>query len=170
MKVPIMKHILLPSLLFIGTLANAQDVSTPEPTADALEAAVSRDLSALNAHFTGIARFSIDKRQRLVAEYLDNGIAYRTDIAYLDFLDASTCSYNEEERTLMLHCQDPRSKCIDKELRKNGTISPTGRMNLPVPAGDERAEKARQLLSSLVEHKQSEQLTRLAEVNTRVRH
>ena len=160
--------LILPLLLLTSTLAGAQTTAV-EPTADALEAAVSQDLAALNNHFSGIARFSIDKRQRLVAEYMDNGSVYRTDIAYFDFLDASTCAYNEEERTLMLQCQDPRSKCIDKELKKNGSISPTGRMNLPVPAGDARAEKARQLLSALVDHKQSEQLTRLAETNTRER-
>ena len=161
-----MKRTILPLLLLTSTFAGAQTTAV-EPTADALEAAVSQDLAALNNHFSGIARFSIDKRQRLVAEYLDHGSVYRTDIAYFDFLDASTCAFNEDERTLMLQCQDPRSKCIDKELKKNGTISPTGRMNLPLPAADAKGEKAREILARLVENKQNAQLSRLAETNTR---
>lgn len=162
-----MKNLFLPTMLLASMTVVAQNGKAPEPNADALEVAVAQELAALNVHFNGIAHFNIDKRQRLVVDHLQNGAVYRTDIAYLDFLDASTCSFNEEERTLMLHCQDPRSKCIDKEIRKVGSISPSGRMDLPVPAGDERAEKARALLTALVEHKQSEQLMRLAEVNTR---
>lgn len=162
-----MKNLILPTMLLAATAATAQSGKAVEPTADALEVAVVQDLAALNKHFNGIAQFNVDKRQRLVVEYLQNGSAYRTDIAYLDFLDASACAYNEEDRSLMLYCQDPRSKCIDKEIRKGGTITPIGRMDLPVPAGDERAEKARSLLTALVEHKQNEQLKRLAEVNTR---
>jgi hypothetical protein len=161
-----MKHILLTGLILATTLVQAQ--STPqEPTADALDAAVTNDLAALNNHFSGIVTFRIDKRDRLIADYMNGGSTYRTDIAYFDFLDASACAYNEEEKTLMLQCQDPRSKCIDKEIKKSGTISPTGRMNLPLPATDARGEKARELLVRFVEHKQDAQLSRLAETNTR---
>jgi hypothetical protein len=161
-----MKHILLTGLILATTLVQAQ--STPqEPTADALDAAVTNDLAALNSHFSGIVTFRIDKRDRLIADYMNGGSAYRTDIAYFDFLDASACAYNEEEKTLMLQCQDPRSKCIDKEIKKSGTISPTGRMNLPLPATDAKGEKARELLVRFVEHKQDAQLSRLAETNTR---
>ena len=162
-----MKHLLLPSLLLAATFANAQNVADSELTADALDAAVINDLSALNTHFNGVVSFRIDKRDRLVVDYMSGGSAVRTDIAYFDFLDASTCAYNEEEKTLMLQCQDPRSKCIDKEVHKTRIISPTGRMNLPLPANDPRGEKARELLVKFVTHKQDAQLSRLAETNTR---
>lgn len=162
-----MKYALLPCLLLATTLVNAQGNAGQEPTADALEASVIQDLAALNAHFNGIASFRIDKRDRLIADYTNGGSAYRTDIAYFDFLDASTCAYNEEEKTLTLQCQDPRSKCIDKEVHKTGVISPTGRMSLPLPASDPKGEKARELLVRFVEHKQDAQLSRLAETNTR---
>ncbi len=162
-----MKHLLLPSLLLVATFANAQNAADAELTADALDAAVINDLSALNAHFSGVVSFRIDKRDRLIADYMSGGSAVRTDIAYFDFLDASTCAYNEEEKTLMLQCQDPRSKCIDKEVHKTRIISPTGRMNLPLPASDPRGEKARELLVKFVTHKQDAQLSRLAETNTR---
>ncbi len=161
-----MKHIVFPALLLATTLLNAQNLAQ-EPTADALDATVINDLAVLNTHFSGIVTFRIDKRDRLIADYMNGGSAYRTDIAYFDFLDASACIFNEEEKTLMLQCQDPRSKCIDKEIKKSGTISPTGRMNLPLPAGDAKGEKARELLVRFVERKQDAQLSRLAETNTR---
>ena len=162
-----MKKLLLPSLLLTAMFANAQNSTDQQLTADALDAAVVNDLNALNAHFSGVVDFRIDKRDRLIANYLSGGSTVRTDIAYFDFLDASTCAYNEEEKTLMLQCQDPRSKCIDKEVHKTRVISPTGRMNLPLPASDARGEKARELLMNFITHKQDAQLSRLAETNTR---
>ncbi len=164
-----MKHIIVPFALVLSLSATAQQAGTTIPTSEELQTAVAADLSALNAHYHGLASFRIDKRDRLVADYMQDGSPYRTDIAYFDFLDASTCSYNAEEKTLMLQCQDERSKCIDKEIHKTRVISPTGRMNLPIPSGDEQGAKARTLLAKLVEDKQNEQLTRLAEVNTRGR-
>ncbi len=162
-----MKNALLPSLLLAATLANAQSSTGQDLTADALDNAVISDLAALNTHFNGIVNFRIDKRDRLIADYMNGGSVYRTDIAYFDFLDASACGFNEEEKTLMLQCQDPRSKCIDKEIKKSGAISPTGRMNLPLPATDAKGEKAQELLVRFVQHKQDAQLSRLAETNTR---
>ena len=162
-----MKHVLLPSLLLVASFANAQNNAAQELTAEALDAAVINDLASLNAHFNGIVTFRIDKRDRLIADYTNGASAYRTDIAYFDFLDASTCIYNEEEKTLMLQCQDPRSKCIDKEIHKTNIISPTGRMNLPLPSSDPKGEKARELMVKFITHKQDAQLSRLAETNTR---
>ncbi len=162
-----MKHVLLTGLLLSTSIINAQNSPSPELTADAMEAAVTNDLAQLNAHFNGIASFRIDKRDRLVADYTNGGPVYRTDIAYFDFLDASTIAFNEDEKTLMLQCQDPRSKCIDKEVKKSGAVSPTGRMNLPLPANDPKGEKARELMSRFVQNKQDMQLSRLAETNTR---
>ena len=162
-----MKHTLLPIALIIGLNAAAQEAPASIPSSESLQAVVTNDLAALNAHYKGLVAFHIDKRDRFVADYLENGEPYRTDIAYFDFLDASTCGFDAEEHTLMLRCQDERSKCIDKEIHKTKVISPTGRMNLPVPSGDANGEKARTLLAKLVDDKQNEQLTRLAEVNTR---
>lgn len=162
-----MKHLLCPILLITAHVAAAQSDYAAATDIASLEASVASDIQALNAHFTGVARFRVDKRDQLVTEYLANGNTYRTDIAYLEFLDATTCSFNAEENTVMLQCQDPRSKCIQKEVKKSGAISPTGRMNLPLPAGDAQGERAIQLLSKLVEHKQNAQLQRLAETNTR---
>lgn len=162
-----MKHALLTGLALATTITNAQNNVDQGLTADALDAAVTSELIQLNAHFNGIMSFRIDKRDRLIADYTNAGSTYRTDIAYFDFLDASTVIYNEEEKTLMLQCQDPRSKCIDKEVKKSGAISPTGRMNLPLPANDPKGEKAREILSRFIQHKQDAQLSRLAETNTR---
>lgn len=162
-----MKHLLLPSLLLTAAFAHAQNNPDQQLTADALDAAVISDLAALNSHFSCVVSFRIDKRDRLIADYISSGAAVRTDIAYFDFLDASTCAFNEEEKTLMLQCQDPRSKCIDKEIHKTNIISPTGRMNLPLPSTDAKGEKARALLVKFIEHKQDAQLSRLAETNTR---
>lgn len=162
-----MKQTLLPIALLIGLNAAAQEASVSIPTSEALQATVTNDLTALNTHYQGLVAFKIDKRDRLVADYLEGGSPYRTDVAYFDFLDATACAYNAEEKTVTLQCQDERSKCIDKEIHKTRIISPTGRMNLPIPAGDANGEKARALISKLVEDKQNEQLTRLAEVNTR---
>ncbi len=162
-----MKHILLPSLFLAATFVNAQNAAEPQLTADALDASVTNDLAALNSHFSGVVSFRIDKRDRLIADYISSGSTVRTDVAYFDFLDASTCAFNEEEKTLMLQCQDPRSKCIDKEIHKTNIVSPTGRMNLPLPASDPKGEKARELLVKFINHKQDAQLSRLAETNTR---
>ncbi len=163
----IMKHILIPCMLLCMLNATGQSNDVVIPSADALQASVGSDLVALNTHFAGTANFQIDKRQRLVVDYLASGKPYRTDVVYIEFLDAATCSYNAEEKTLTLQCQDERSKCIDKEIHKTGVISPTGRMSLPLPSSDPTGEKAKGLLVKLVDDKQNEQLTRLAETNTR---
>ncbi len=156
-----MKHLLLPALLLTTTCTFAQS------TAEELAASATTDLARLNEHFAGAVKFRVDKHQRLVADYMNGGSVYRTDIAHFDFLDAGTCAFDQEEKLLVIQCQDPRSKCIDKEVRKTGTVSPTGRMNLPLPAHDPTGTKARELLVKLVETKQNEELTRLAETNTR---
>mgnify|MGYP001160597792 CR=1 FL=1 len=154
---------LLPCALLAFSAVNAQK------TASGLEAMVNDDLAALNVHFDGLMRFTIDKRDRLVADHLINGSSQRTDMAYVEFLDASTCAYSAEENQLILQCQDPRSKCIDKEIKGKGTVSPTGRLSMALPATDAKGEKARELLVRLVEHKQDAQFSRLAEANTRER-
>ncbi len=164
-----MKQFSLPILAFLTLGVQAQNNDQTIRSAEDLAATVSTDLASLNEHFAGQARFKLDKRDRLVAEYLNNGVAVRTDMVYIAFLDAASCAFNIEEGTVMLQCQDPRSKCIDKQVQKSGVISPTGRMNLPIPAGDAEGAKARALLIKLVEDKQSEELTRLAETNTRER-
>ncbi len=164
-----MKQFLLPILAFLTVGAQAQNSDQAIRSAEDLAAAVSTDLASLNTHFAGQARFKLDKRDRLVAEYLSNGAVVRTDVVYIEFLDAASCAFNAEEGTVMMQCQDPRSKCIEKQVQKSGVISPTGRMNLPVPTGDAEGVKALALLVKLVEDKQSEELTRLAETNTRER-
>src|SRR5262245_28472784 len=100
-----MKHILLPALLLAAPLAFAQHSAEPALSAGALDAAVGNEMAALNAHFNRIATFRIDKRDRLVVDYTNGGSVYRTDIAYFDFLDAGTCAYNEDEKSLVLQCQ-----------------------------------------------------------------
>lgn len=164
-----MKQFALPLLAMIAFNAQAQDNDQAIRSSEDLAATVNTDLASLNGHFAGQARFKLDKRDRLVTEYLSNGAVVRTDVVYIEFLDAASCAFNAEEGTMIMQCQDPRSKCIDKQVHKSGVISPTGRMNLPIPAGDAEGAKARALLMKLVEDKQSEELTRLAETNTRER-
>ncbi len=162
-----MKRIILPFLLLAATPTIAQDASATPPTAYALETSATAELVALNAHFNGAVKFRIDKQQRLVADYIQGGSTYRTDMAYVDFLDASTCAYNAEQKSLVLQCQDPRSKCIETEMRKPSASSSVSQMSLPLPSNDPTGEKARQLLAGFVETKQNEGLMRLAETNTR---
>lgn len=163
-----MRSIHLLAFAVLAPLANAQ-APAANPSSEDLAAAVNNDLSTLNAHFNNVVRFKLDKRDRLVAEYLDNGSAYRTDLVYIEFLDASGCVFDGEQKVMTVRCQDERSKCIDKEVHKTGAISQIGRMELPLPANDPTGEKARQLLAKLVDDKQAEELTRLAETNTRER-
>jgi hypothetical protein len=125
--------------------ANAQDVDA--------------DLLALNTHFSGVATFALDRDDRLATEYLSNGEPYRIDQVYVEFLAPSSFAYNEEEHTVMLLCADDHAKCIDKEIRKTGVISPTGRMNLLPPPGDPHGAKAIELLTRLVNDVQAEQRT-----------
>lgn len=162
-----MKHIITSTVMFAACLCHAQSGSDAPLTASALEAAVSSDLQALNTHYSGLVTFKIDKRDQLVASYISNGIVYRTDEAYIEFLDAAASTFVPEENTLSVQCQDPRSKCIQKEIHKARTISPTGRMNLPVPASDPNGTRSRELISRLIEHKQGAELQQLAETNTR---
>jgi hypothetical protein len=161
-----MKQILTISLLFAASFTFAQNSEGALLASSELEASVTNDLAALNAHFSGMVEFRIDKRDRLVAKYLSGANADRTDLAHFDFLDASTCAYSENERALILQCQDPRSKCIEQQMQKSGAPSATGHMSLPLPNSDASGEKARTLLTKLVETKQNAELARLAEANT----
>ncbi len=120
---------------------------------------VEADLQALNAHFSSIATFTLERDDRLITEYTNNGEAYRVDQVYIEFLAPSTCSHNAEENTVMLQCNGDHAKCIDKEIRKSGVISQTGRINLPTPAGDPNGAKAIELLTALVNDVQAEQRT-----------
>ena len=120
---------------------------------------VEADLLALNAHFIGTATFAIDRDDKLITEYTSKGEAYRVDQVYIEFLAPSTCMHNAEENTVMLQCNSDNAKCIDKEIRKSGVISQTGRINLPTPAGDPNGAKAIELLTALVNDVQAEQRT-----------
>jgi|GEM_PF-853541 len=159
MKLPI----LLPCLILTVGVVNAQK------TAEDLDAMVNNDIAALNAHFNGIVRFAIDKKDRLVVDHLIDGTSQRTDVAYVDFLDAGTCAYSAEEQRMVLQCQDPRSKCIEQGIKGKGDAVPTGRMSMALPGGDANGQKAQELIVRLIEHKQEAELSRLAEANTRER-
>lgn len=117
----------------------------------ALPASAQDELKALNDHFHGTVVFSIDRRDRLVAELHDGSGVFRRDAAYLDQLDPALFAYSPEEQVVMVRCQDAEGKCIEKELLKTGAIVPTGRMNLPVPEGDANGAKAIELLVRLVQ-------------------
>ena len=162
-----MKRIAFPLMLLSTMPAIAQDNMAATPTAYALETSATAELVALNSHFNGSVKFRIDKQQRLVADYIQGGNTYRTDMAYVDFLDAGTCAYDAEQKSLILQCQDPRSKCIETEMRKPNSSSTVSHMSLPLPSNDPTGEKARKLLAGFVETKQNEGLMRLAETNTR---
>ena len=152
-----MKKCILIATLFSASISNAQDKSqTTEPLPD-----IAADLSALNTHFSGIATFRIDRDDRLITEYIDQGTAYRVDEAYLEFLNANGVTFNAEEHTVMVKCTEENlptgqttGKCIDKEVKKTGAISQTGRMNLPVPSGDANGAKAITMLGKLLRDSQ----------------
>jgi len=132
-----MRHILF-GLILSATAVNAQD--------DALQ--------ALNAHFQGLVVFSIDHSDRLIAELSDAHGPYRRDMAYFEMLDTATFAFNAEEHVVMVRCKAEEAKCIDKEIIKTGAVGPTGRMSLPVPAGDPEGAKALRLLNELVRGEQ----------------
>jgi len=154
-----MKHILTTTtiLLVVSSLhAQEKPAQTVAPLPD-----IAEDITALNGHFRDVAAFKIDRDDRLVTDYFDHGARYREDVAYLEFLNAGGVSFNPEENTVMVKCSEEKSldgrssgKCIDKEVMKNGAISQTGRMNLPVPAGDANGAKAIILLGNLLRDSQ----------------
>ncbi|MBS1581153.1 MAG: hypothetical protein JST66_03030 [Bacteroidetes bacterium] len=137
-----------PALLLsaLTGLAQAQPTDT--------RALVAADLEAVNGHFHGIAGFTIDREERLVVDLYDGGARYRQDVVYVEFLDPAAFAFSPEENVVMLKCTDEHGRCIDKELFKLNTISHTGRMNLPVPAGDPGGTQALALLGKLVRDKQ----------------
>lgn len=112
------------------------------------------DLEAVNAHFEGLVRFTIDNRDRLVADLYDGGEHYRQDMAYVEFLDPGTFAFSPEEKLVMLKCTAEKGRCIDKEIFKLKSISHTGRMGLPLPASDPDGSQALVLLGKLVRDKQ----------------
>ncbi len=154
-----MKQFILPItiLLSLPSLhAQEKPAQTSTPLPD-----IAGDITALNDHFRDLATFKIDLDDRLVTDYFDHGTRYREDVAYLEFLNPAGVSFNAEENTVMVKCSEEKlpngqaaGKCIDKEVMKNGAISQTGRMNLPVPAGDANGAKAITLLSNLLRDSQ----------------
>ena len=135
-------HHLLPLLLACCTVPlMAQDMDA--------------DLAATNDLFKGQVRFKVDQKDRLIADFFDGSGHYRQDVVYLEFLAPDAFAYNAEEQVVMLRCTDAHAQCIDKELFKLNTIRHSGRMNLPVPAGDPEGAKAVKLLADLVRHAQA---------------
>jgi len=113
------------------------------------------DLAAANDLFKGQVRFKVDQKDRLIADFFDGSGHYRQDVVYLEFLAPDAFAYNAEEQVVMLRCSDSHAQCIDKELFKLNTIRHSGRMILPVPAGDPEGAKAITLLADLVRHAQA---------------
>jgi hypothetical protein len=113
------------------------------------------DLAAANDLFKGQVRFKVDQKDRLIADFFDASGHYRQDVVYLEFLAPDAFAYNAEEQVVMLRCTDAHAQCIDKELFNLNTIRHSGRMNLPVPAGDPEGAKAIVLLMDLVRHAQA---------------
>jgi len=113
------------------------------------------DLAAANDLFKGQVRFKVDQKDRLIADFFDGSGHYRQDVVYLEFLAPDAFAYNGEEQVVMLRCTDTNAQCIDKELFKLNTIRHSGRMNLPVPAGDPEGANAIKLLADLVRHAQA---------------
>jgi hypothetical protein len=136
-----MKHLLPIVLLLSTTVATAQDLRS--------------DLTRANALFDGSIRFKVDKDDRLVADFFDGATHYRQDVVYIEYLAPETFAYNAEEQVVMLRCKDEQAQCIDKELFQLNTVRHTGRMNLPVPAGDPHGERSIAIMADLVRHAQA---------------
>jgi hypothetical protein len=140
---------LLSFLLFAVALgARAQHTDT--------HVLIAADLEAVNTHFAGLARFAIDKQDRLVVDLFQDGARYRQDVVYVEFLDPAAFAFVAEEQAVVLKCADGHARCIDKEILKLDTISHTGRTNLPLPANDADGAQALALLGKLVRDKQTE--------------
>jgi hypothetical protein len=120
-------------------------------TAQVTDKDIQADLAAVNAHLKGSAEFDLDRNDRLTIDLFENGQHYRRDQVYVEFLAPERFAYSEEEMIVMLRCMDDNAQCIDKELKKTGTIGRTGRTSLVPPAGDAQGAITLALISKLIQ-------------------
>jgi hypothetical protein len=112
------------------------------------------DLDAVNEHFSGVATFRLDTKDRLVIDLFDGGNNYRRDMAYVEFLKADQFTFEAGSNCMVLKCTESTPKCFDKQVMKTGAISPSGRSTIPIPGGDPEGHEAIALVAKLVRDKQ----------------
>lgn len=108
------------------------------------------DLAPLNNAFAGAVIFKIDKQDRLVIDFHDDGGRFRQDIARLTDLDANALAYSAEEDGIALKCLPERAQCISKEIFKLDVVRITSRVTIPRPADDAGAQRSIQLLREVL--------------------
>jgi hypothetical protein len=129
-----------------GTFAQEEEAISPFE--------LQADLDAVNEHFSGLATFRLDNKDRLVIDLFDGGNNYRRDMAYVEFLKADQFTFEAGANCIVLKCVEGQPKCIDKQVIKTGAISPTGRSTVPIPGGDSEGREAISLVAKLVRDKQ----------------
>jgi hypothetical protein len=133
------------SALALHTFAQDEPISPFELQAD---------LDAVNEHFSGLATFKFDNKDRLVIDLFDGGNNYRRDMAYIEFLKADQFAFEPGSNCLVLKCVENSAKCFDKQVIKTGAISPSGRSTVPIPGGDSEGREAISLVAKLIRDKQ----------------
>ncbi len=108
------------------------------------------DLAPLNKAFAGNVTFRVDKQDRLVMDFLEDGVRFRQDVARLQELDPRAITYSTEEDGIALKCLPDRAQCISKEIFKLDVVRITSRVTLPTPADDAEGVAAIRLLRELI--------------------
>ncbi|HRH69129.1 MAG TPA: hypothetical protein PLB89_06465 [Flavobacteriales bacterium] len=125
-------------------------------------AAQTPSLTTINDAFAGKITFKIDRHQRLVADFFDDGNRFRQDIAPLVELDPDGVSFSPEEDAVVLKCLSEKGQCFTKEIFKLDVVRLTGRSTLPRPADDAGGERTMADLRDLIRTSQAQlvQVTR----------
>lgn len=108
------------------------------------------DPAPLNNAFAGNVTFKVDRQDRLVMDFLEDGVRFRQDIASIHDLDPAAIAYWAEEDGIALKCLPDRAQCISKEIFKLDVVRITSRVTLPRPKDDPEGTTAIQLLRELL--------------------
>lgn len=108
------------------------------------------DLAPLNTAFAGAVTFKIDKQDRLVMDFLDEGSRFRQDIVRLQELDPDAVAYSAEEDGIALKCLADHAQCLSKEIFKLDVVRVTSRVTIARPADDVDGQRSIVLLRELI--------------------
>ncbi len=104
----------------------------------------------INTSFAGKVVFKVDRQDRLVMDFYDDGSRFRQDIAYLRDLDPASIHFSSEENAVVLSCLPDRAQCLTKEIFKLDVVRVTSRSTLPRPDNDADGVRSIALLQELV--------------------
>jgi hypothetical protein len=108
------------------------------------------DPTPLNIGFAGMVTFKVDKQDRLVMDFHEDGVRFRQDIVRMRDLDPAAIVYSAEEDAIALKCLPDHAQCISKEIFKLDVVRATSRVTLPRPKDDAEGTTTIQLLRTLI--------------------